>query len=92
MCLVPAPPKYKTPFKWPKSRDHAWFNNIPHTELSIAKAKQNWIQLEGEYFKFPGGGTMFSGGADTYIYNINNLIPLTSGDILTAIDTGCGVC
>ncbi|KAG5041568.1 hypothetical protein JHK85_014044 [Glycine max] len=23
-CLIPAPPKYKTPFKWPQSRDYAW--------------------------------------------------------------------
>lgn len=90
-CLIPAPPKYKTPFKWPQSRDYAWYDNIPHKELSIEKAVQNWIQVEGERFRFPGGGTMFPNGADAYIDNINELIPLTSGTIRTAIDTGCGV-
>lgn len=90
-CLIPAPPKYKTPFKWPQSRDYAWYDNIPHKELSIEKAVQNWIQVEGDRFRFPGGGTMFPRGADAYIDDINELIPLTSGNIRTAIDTGCGV-
>lgn len=90
-CLVPAPPGYRTPFKWPQSRDVAWYNNIPHKELSIEKAVQNWIQVEGDRFQFPGGGTMFTRGADAYIDDINELIPLTDGSIRTAIDTGCGV-
>lgn len=90
-CLIPAPPKYKTPFKWPQSRDYAWYDNIPHKELSIEKAVQNWIQVEGDRFRFPGGGTMFPRGADAYIDDINKLIPLTDGSIRTAIDTGCGV-
>lgn len=91
LCLIPAPPKYKTPFKWPQSRDFAWYDNIPHKELSIEKAIQNWIQVEGDRFRFPGGGTMFPRGADAYIDDINELIPLTTGAIRTAIDTGCGV-
>ncbi|KAL8142684.1 hypothetical protein V2J09_015716 [Rumex salicifolius] len=91
LCLIPAPPKYKTPFRWPVSRDYAWYDNIPHKELSIEKAVQNWIQFEGDRFKFPGGGTMFPHGADAYIDDINSLIPLTNGNIRTAIDTGCGV-
>ncbi|KAI4312854.1 hypothetical protein MLD38_037644 [Melastoma candidum] len=90
-CMIPAPPNYKTPFKWPQSRDYAWYDNIPHKELSIEKAIQNWIQVEGERFRFPGGGTMFPRGADAYIDDIAELIPLTSGKIRTAIDTGCGV-
>jgi hypothetical protein len=91
LCLIPAPPKYKTPFKWPQSRDYAWYDNIPHKELSIEKAVQNWIQVEGDRFRFPGGGTMFPRGADAYIDDISELIPLTDGSIRTAIDTGCGV-
>ncbi|GAU11821.1 hypothetical protein TSUD_75720, partial [Trifolium subterraneum] len=79
-CLIPAPPKYKTPFKWPQSRDYAWYDNIPHKELSIEKAIQNWIQVEGDRFRFPGGGTMFPRGADAYIDDINELIPLTTVD------------
>lgn len=90
-CLIPAPPGYQTPFKWPQSRDFAWYHNIPHKELSIEKAVQNWIQVEGDRFRFPGGGTMFPRGADAYIDDINELIPLTDGSIRTAIDTGCGV-
>ncbi|KAL6006676.1 hypothetical protein ACLOJK_032169 [Asimina triloba] len=90
-CLIPAPPKYKNPFKWPRSRDYAWYDNIPHRELSIEKAVQNWIQVEGDRFRFPGGGTMFPRGADAYIDDINQLITLTDGKIRTAIDTGCGV-
>lgn len=50
MCLIPAPPNYKTPFKWPQSRDFAWYHNIPHKELSIEKAIQNWIQVEGDRY------------------------------------------
>ncbi|KAE8655235.1 putative methyltransferase PMT18 [Hibiscus syriacus] len=91
LCLIPAPPQYKTPFKWPKSRDYAWYSNIPHRELSIEKAIQNWIQVEGDLFQFPGGGTMFPRGADTYIDDIGKLISLTDGTIRTAVDTGCGV-
>lgn len=91
-CLIPAPPNYKTPFKWPQSRDYAWHANIPHKELSIEKAVQNWIQVEGDRFRFPGGGTMFPRGADAYIDEIAALIPgLTDGTIRTAVDTGCGV-
>ncbi|XP_048540544.1 probable methyltransferase PMT17 [Triticum urartu] len=90
-CLIPAPPKYKNPFTWPQSRDYAWYDNIPHRELSIEKAVQNWIQVEGDRFRFPGGGTMFPHGADAYIDDIDALIPLTDGNIRTALDTGCGV-
>uniref|UniRef100_A0A1D1XI75 Methyltransferase n=1 Tax=Anthurium amnicola TaxID=1678845 RepID=A0A1D1XI75_9ARAE len=90
-CMIPAPPKYKNPFKWPQSRDYAWYDNIPHRELSIEKAVQNWIQVEGDRFRFPGGGTMFPRGADAYIDDIDALISLTDGGIRTAIDTGCGV-
>lgn len=90
-CLIPAPPNYKTPFKWPQSRDFAWYDNIPHKELSVEKAIQNWIRVEGNRFRFPGGGTGFPNGADAYIDAMNELIPLASGEIRTAIDTGCGV-
>ncbi|KAK1355452.1 Methyltransferase [Heracleum sosnowskyi] len=91
-CLIPAPPNYKSPFKWPESRDYAWFDNIPHKELSVEKANQHWIQVEGDRFRFPGGGTMFMNGADAYIDDINKIIPnFTNGTIRTAIDTGCGV-
>ncbi|KAK1304322.1 putative methyltransferase PMT15 [Acorus calamus] len=55
-CLVPAPNGYKNPFTWPKSRELAWFANVPHKELTVEKAVQNWIRVEGDKFRFPGGG------------------------------------
>ncbi|KAL3524242.1 hypothetical protein ACH5RR_017076 [Cinchona calisaya] len=90
-CRVPAPYGYKNPFKWPLSRDLAWFANVPHKELTVEKAVQNWIRYEGDRFRFPGGGTMFPHGADAYIDDIGKLINLKDGSIRTAIDTGCGV-
>jgi hypothetical protein len=90
-CLVPAPQGYRTPFPWPTSRDVAWFANVPHKELAIEKAVQNWIRVDGDKFRFPGGGTMFPHGAAAYIDDIGKLIPLRDGSIRTALDTGCGV-
>ncbi|XP_042504259.1 probable methyltransferase PMT15 [Macadamia integrifolia] len=90
-CRVPAPYGYKYPFKWPMSRDYVWYANVPHKELTVEKAVQNWIRFEGDRFKFPGGGTMFPNGADAYIDDIGELINLKDGSIRTAIDTGCGV-
>lgn len=90
-CRVPAPPGYQNPFSWPTSRDMAWYANVPHRELTVEKAVQNWIRFEGDRFLFPGGGTMFPNGADTYIDDIGKLIDLRNGSIRTAIDTGCGV-
>ncbi|KAM7499622.1 hypothetical protein LguiA_024036 [Lonicera macranthoides] len=90
-CRVPAPYGYKNPFKWPASRDLVWYANVPHKELTVEKAVQNWIRYEGDRFRFPGGGTMFPNGADSYIDDIGKLINLRDGSIRTAIDTGCGV-
>uniref|UniRef100_A0A0E0K3J6 Methyltransferase n=1 Tax=Oryza punctata TaxID=4537 RepID=A0A0E0K3J6_ORYPU len=90
-CLVPAPAGYRNPFPWPASRDVAWFANVPHKELTVEKAVQNWIRVDGDKFRFPGGGTMFPHGANAYIDDIGKLIPLHDGSIRTALDTGCGV-
>ncbi|XP_073140621.1 probable methyltransferase PMT15 [Henckelia pumila] len=90
-CRVPAPHGYKNPFKWPQSRDLVWYANVPHKELTVEKAVQNWIRFEGDRFRFPGGGTMFPNGAGAYIDDIGKLIDLKDGSIRTAIDTGCGV-
>ncbi|KAF3577081.1 hypothetical protein DY000_02028809 [Brassica cretica] len=89
-CRIPAPYGYKTPFRWPESRDVAWFANVPHTELTVEKKNQNWVRYENDRFWFPGGGTMFPRGADAYIDDIGRLIDLSDGSIRTAIDTGCG--
>lgn len=90
-CRVPAPHGYTVPFRWPQSRELAWFANVPHTELTVEKKNQNWVRFEGDRFRFPGGGTMFPRGADAYIEEIGELIDLRDGSIRTAIDTGCGV-
>lgn len=90
-CRVPAPYGYRNPFAWPTSRDLVWYANVPHKELTVEKAVQNWIRYEGDRFRFPGGGTMFPDGADAYIDDIGKLINLNDGSIRTAIDTGCGV-
>ncbi|KAL0376800.1 UNVERIFIED_CONTAM: putative methyltransferase PMT3 [Sesamum calycinum] len=44
-CLIPPPPGYKVPIKWPKSRDEVWKVNIPHTHLATEKSDQNWMML-----------------------------------------------
>ncbi|GJN21832.1 hypothetical protein PR202_gb09349 [Eleusine coracana subsp. coracana] len=90
-CLVPAPAGYRSPFPWPRSRDVAWFANVPHRELTVEKAVQNWIRVDGDKLRFPGGGTMFPHGADAYIDDIGKILPLSDGSIRTALDTGCGV-
>ncbi|XP_010540274.1 PREDICTED: probable methyltransferase PMT15 [Tarenaya hassleriana] len=90
-CRIPAPYGYMAPFRWPESRDVAWFANVPHTELTVEKKSQNWVRYEKDRFLFPGGGTMFPRGADAYIDDIGQLINLRDGSIRTAIDTGCGV-
>lgn len=90
-CRIPAPYGYKSPFRWPESRESVWYANVPHKHLTVEKAVQNWVRFEGDRFRFPGGGTMFPRGADAYIDDIGKLINLKDGSIRTAIDTGCGV-
>ncbi|XP_057514137.1 probable methyltransferase PMT14 [Actinidia eriantha] len=90
-CLIPAPKGYTTPFSWPKSRDYVYYANVPHKSLTVEKAVQNWVQFQGNVFKFPGGGTMFPQGADAYIDELASVIPIADGSVRTALDTGCGV-
>lgn len=90
-CLIPAPNGYVTQFPWPKSRDYVPYANAPYKSLTVEKAIQNWIQYEGNVFKFPGGGTQFPQGADKYIDQLASVIPIQNGTVRTALDTGCGV-
>lgn len=90
-CLIPAPRGYANPFPWPKSRDYVPFVNAPYKSLTVEKAVQNWIQYEGNVFRFPGGGTQFPHGADAYINELASVIPMDNGIVRTALDTGCGV-
>lgn len=90
-CLIPAPKGYVTPFPWPKSRDYVPYANAPYKSLTVEKAIQNWIQYEGNVFRFPGGGTQFPQGADKYIDDLASVIPINNGTVRTALDTGCGV-
>lgn len=91
-CLIPAPKGYISPFPWPKSRDYVHYANVPYKSLTVEKAVQNWVQFQGNVFKFPGGGTMFPQGADAYIDELATIIPIADGSVRTALDTGCGVC
>lgn len=91
MCLVPRPAGYKRPFSWPKSRDYAWFKNLPFKELSEVKKTQNWVRLEGDLLVFPGGGTSFRKGVKGYVDEIKRFVPLKCGSIRTVLDVGCGV-
>ncbi|KAL5561927.1 hypothetical protein UlMin_031674 [Ulmus minor] len=96
-CLIPPPPGYKIPIKWPKSRDEVWKANIPHTHLATEKSDQNWMVVKGEKIIFPGGGTHFHYGADKYIASIANMLGFPNniinngGRIRTVLDVGCGV-
>lgn len=96
-CLVPPPTGYKTPIKWPASRDEVWVANVPHTFLATEKSDQRWMVVEGDKVKFPGGGTHFHDGADKYIEGLGKMLGSEEGDlslggkIRTALDIGCGV-
>ncbi|KAJ3677363.1 hypothetical protein LUZ60_003087 [Juncus effusus] len=90
-CLIPAPKGYVQPFPWPKSRDFVPFANAPYKSLTVEKAVQNWVQYEGNVFRFPGGGTQFPQGADKYIDQLASVVPIKNGTVRTALDTGCGV-
>ncbi|KAL2333751.1 hypothetical protein Fmac_014964 [Flemingia macrophylla] len=92
-CLVPIPPNYKTPIKWPSSRDKIWYHNIPHTLLAEVKGHQNWVKLTGEFLTFPGGGTQFIHGALHYIDFLQQAEPSIAWGKHTRVilDVGCGV-
>ncbi|GFP83372.1 probable methyltransferase pmt8 [Phtheirospermum japonicum] len=96
-CLIPPPPGYKIPVKWPKSRDEVWKANIPHTHLAHEKSDQNWMVVKGDKIHFPGGGTHFHYGADKYIASIANMLNFSNnnlnneGRLRTVFDVGCGV-
>lgn len=96
-CLIPPPIGYKIPIRWPMSRDHVWKANIPHTHLAKEKSDQNWMIVEGDKIKFPGGGTHFHDGADKYIAAIAGMLKFpgerldNGGRIRNVLDVGCGV-
>ncbi|CAA6656316.1 unnamed protein product [Spirodela intermedia] len=46
-------PGYRRPFPWPASREVAWFANVPHRDLAVEKAVQNWIRVDSDKFRFP---------------------------------------
>ncbi|PKI74149.1 hypothetical protein CRG98_005387, partial [Punica granatum] len=90
-CLIPVPVGYRTPFAWPKSRDYAWFRNVPFPKLTVYKKTQNWVRLEGkDRLFFPGGGTSFPLGAKGYVDLIKRVVPFKSGTVRTVLDVGCG--
>ncbi|GMH00900.1 hypothetical protein Nepgr_002739 [Nepenthes gracilis] len=92
-CLVPLPEGYRSPLKWPKSREKIWFSNVPHTRLAEYKGHQNWVKIMGQYLTFPGGGTQFKFGALHYIDFIQKTLPEISWGKRSRVilDVGCGV-
>lgn len=90
-CRVPRPEGYRTPVRWPESRDSVWFANVPSTKLTVAKKEQNWVKVEGDRLIFPGGGTSFPTGVKGYVADMAELVPLETGEIRTVLDIGCGV-
>ncbi|KAJ0505384.1 putative S-adenosyl-L-methionine-dependent methyltransferase [Helianthus annuus] len=92
-CLVPAPKGYKPPIPWPRSRDEVWYSNVPHAQLAEYKGGQNWIVVNKDKFRFPGGGTQFIHGADQYIDQISAMVPEIAFGQRTRVvlDIGCGV-
>ncbi|GBG80217.1 hypothetical protein CBR_g30584 [Chara braunii] len=96
-CLVPPPPGYKLPIRWPESRDKVWRANVPHEFLAKEKQDQHWMEVEGETVTFPGGGTHFHDGAAKYIESLADMLgePNSNlsmgGNIRTVLDVGCGV-
>ncbi|KAB2604864.1 methyltransferase PMT14 [Pyrus ussuriensis x Pyrus communis] len=74
-----------------RCRDYVHYADVPYKSLTVEKAVQNWVQFQGNIFKFPGGGTMFPQGADAYIDELASVIPIADGSVRTAWDTGCGV-
>ncbi|KAL1198142.1 putative pectin methyltransferase QUA3 [Cardamine amara subsp. amara] len=91
LCLIPPPAGYKISVPWPESLHKIWHANMPYNKIADRKGHQGWMKREGEYFTFPGGGTMFPGGAGQYIEKLAQYIPLNGGTLRTALDMGCGV-
>ncbi|XP_031372683.1 probable methyltransferase PMT13 isoform X2 [Punica granatum] len=91
LCLIPPPKGYKIPILWPDSLNKIWHSNMPHNKIADRKGHQGWMKVEGPYFIFPGGGTMFPDGAGHYIGKLKKHVPLAGGVIRTALDMGCGV-
>ncbi|XP_004306834.1 PREDICTED: probable methyltransferase PMT13 isoform X1 [Fragaria vesca subsp. vesca] len=91
LCLIPPPDGYRIPVPWPESLEKIWHSNMPHNKIAERKGHQGWMKLEGPYFIFPGGGTMFPDGAIEYIEKLGQYIPIGDGVLRTALDMGCGV-
>uniref|UniRef100_A0A1D1ZKE9 Methyltransferase n=2 Tax=Anthurium amnicola TaxID=1678845 RepID=A0A1D1ZKE9_9ARAE len=90
-CRVPRPDGYRTPVRWPESRDYIWFANVPSKRLTEAKKDQHWVRVEGDRLVFPGGGTSFPGGVEGYVAGMAKVVPLKTGEVRTVLDIGCGV-
>ncbi|WVZ16100.1 hypothetical protein V8G54_009082 [Vigna mungo] len=91
LCLVPPPRGYKVSVQWPESLHKIWHSNMPYNKIADRKGHQGWMKIEGPYFIFPGGGTMFPDGAEQYIEKLGQYIPMNGGVLRTALDMGCGV-
>eukprot|EP00250_Pteridium_aquilinum_P016466 c23115_g1_i1 orf=463-2748(-) len=92
-CLVPLPERYRTPIRWPQSRNEVWYANVPHPGLVSYKKDQNWVKKTNDKLIFPGGGTQFKHGALHYIDYLEQSFPKIAWGKRTRVilDVGCGV-
>lgn len=70
-----------------------WYDNVPHPKLVEYKKDQRWVQKSDDYFIFPGGGTQFKNGVNSYIWWIEKTLPAIRWGTRTRVilDVGCGV-
>ncbi|XP_020571741.1 probable methyltransferase PMT23 isoform X2 [Phalaenopsis equestris] len=70
-----------------------WYDNVPHPKLVEYKKDQNWVRKSGDYLLFPGGGTQFKDGVNSYIQFIERALPAIEWGRHTRVvlDVGCGV-
>lgn len=64
---------------------------MPYNKIADRKGHQGWMKENGPFFTFPGGGTMFTEGADKYIERLKQYIHIGDGILRTGLDMGCGV-
>uniref|UniRef100_A0A8R7PM16 Methyltransferase n=1 Tax=Triticum urartu TaxID=4572 RepID=A0A8R7PM16_TRIUA len=87
----PTCPGFRSPIRWPKSRDQIWYSNVSHTKLVQYKGHQNWFNVSGEHFVFPGDRTQFKHGALHYIDFIQEAHKDVAWGKRTRVDVGSGV-
>lgn len=92
-CLIAAPLNYKLPIRWPQSRHEIRVSNVPHVQSLTEKGEENWVKLEKDKLRFPGGDIPSGWSAHQYFDHIGEMLPGIGYGSRTrvALDIGCGV-